>query len=62
MLKRHGKSKFSEGEVVLCYEPDPAKTKVLYSSKVRIIDFYIEKSVQVYYNIFFSAIRDCVFR
>ena len=36
MLKRHGKSKFSEGEVVLCYEPDPAKTKVLYSSKVRL--------------------------
>ncbi|KAK7603729.1 hypothetical protein V9T40_003728 [Parthenolecanium corni] len=39
--KRHGKSKFSEGEVVLCYEPDPAKTKVLYSSKVvQIVEKY----------------------
>ncbi|XP_075226265.1 male-specific lethal 3 isoform X2 [Lycorma delicatula] len=28
------KSKFTEGELVLCYEPDPAKTKVLYDSKV----------------------------
>jgi len=28
------KSKFEEGEKVLCYEPDPAKTKVLYDSKV----------------------------
>jgi len=28
------KFKFSEGEKVLCYEPDPAKTKVLYNSKV----------------------------
>ncbi|XP_054270346.1 male-specific lethal 3 homolog [Macrosteles quadrilineatus] len=28
------KLKFSEGEKVLCYEPDPAKTKVLYNSKV----------------------------
>ncbi|XKL62503.1 hypothetical protein PGB90_002336 [Kerria lacca] len=41
LLKRHGKSKFSEGEVVLCYEPDPAKTKVLYSSKViQIVEKY----------------------
>lgn len=29
------KLKFTEGEKVLCYEPDPAKTKVLYNSKVR---------------------------
>ena len=28
------KIKFSEGERVLCYEPDPSKTKVLYDSKV----------------------------
>ncbi|CAH1724149.1 male-specific lethal 3 homolog [Aphis gossypii] len=28
------KAKFEEGEKVLCYEPDPAKTKVLYDSKV----------------------------
>lgn len=27
--------KFSEGERVLCYEPDPTKAKVLYDSKVR---------------------------
>lgn len=25
---------FSEGERVLCYEPDPTKAKVLYDSKV----------------------------
>ncbi|CAH1402510.1 unnamed protein product [Nezara viridula] len=31
---RSVKHKFSEGEKVLCYEPDPAKTKVLYNSKV----------------------------
>lgn len=28
------RNKFTEGEKVLCYEPDPAKTKVLYDSKV----------------------------
>lgn len=28
------KYKFSEGEKVLCYEPDPTKAKVLYDSKV----------------------------
>ncbi|XP_067134456.1 MSL complex subunit 3 isoform X2 [Centruroides vittatus] len=28
------KFKFSEGEKVLCYEPDPTKAKVLYESKV----------------------------
>ncbi|BES94724.1 Male-specific lethal 3 [Nesidiocoris tenuis] len=32
--KRSVNLKFSEGERVLCYEPDPAKTKVLYHSKV----------------------------
>lgn len=26
--------KFTEGERVLCYEPDPTKAKVLYDSKV----------------------------
>lgn len=32
--------KFSEGERVLCYEPDPTKAKVLYDSKVsKIINF-----------------------
>lgn len=30
----NNKCKFDEGEKVLCYEPDPAKTKVLYDSKV----------------------------
>jgi len=30
------KYKFEEGEKVLCYEPDPLKTKVLYDSKVII--------------------------
>ncbi|XP_039288233.1 male-specific lethal 3 homolog isoform X2 [Nilaparvata lugens] len=28
------KPRYYEGEVVLCYEPDPAKTKVLYDSKI----------------------------
>lgn len=28
------KQKFSVGERVLCYEPDPTKAKVLYDSKV----------------------------
>ena len=28
------KVKFTEGERVLCYEPDPTKAKVLYDSKV----------------------------
>lgn len=31
---RGGRYKFSEGERVLCYEPDPTKAKVLYDSKV----------------------------
>lgn len=31
---RGPKYKFSEGEKVLCYEPDPTKAKVLYDSKV----------------------------
>ncbi|KAK3912091.1 Male-specific lethal 3-like protein [Frankliniella fusca] len=31
---RGPKFKFSEGERVLCYEPDPTKAKVLYDSKV----------------------------
>lgn len=31
---RGPKFKFSEGEKVLCYEPDPTKAKVLYDSKV----------------------------
>ncbi|XP_025415607.1 male-specific lethal 3 homolog [Sipha flava] len=34
MKKVLTKCKFDEGEKVLCYEPDPAKTKVLYDSKV----------------------------
>lgn len=31
--------KFSEGERVLCYEPDPTKAKVLYDSKVLEVVF-----------------------
>lgn len=31
--------KFSEGERVLCYEPDPTKAKVLYDSKVLNVVF-----------------------
>uniref|UniRef100_A0A224XHK4 Protein male-specific lethal-3 n=1 Tax=Panstrongylus lignarius TaxID=156445 RepID=A0A224XHK4_9HEMI len=38
---RSVKYKFSEGEKVLCYEPDPAKTKVLYNSKV--LDVRVKK-------------------
>ncbi|KAK9498994.1 hypothetical protein O3M35_003519 [Rhynocoris fuscipes] len=38
---RSVKYKFSEGEKVLCYEPDPAKTKVLYNSKV--LDVKVKK-------------------
>lgn len=34
MSTRGVKFKFSEGEKVLCYEPDPTKAKVLYDSKV----------------------------
>ncbi|XP_071540893.1 MSL complex subunit 3 isoform X3 [Panulirus ornatus] len=33
------KVKFSEGERVLCYEPDPTKAKVLYDSKVLEVVF-----------------------
>ena len=28
------KGKFSSNELVLCYEPDPVKAKVLYDAKV----------------------------
>lgn len=34
MNTRGVKFKFSAGEKVLCYEPDPTKAKVLYESKV----------------------------
>jgi len=34
---RGPKFKFSDGEKVLCYEPDPTKAKVLYDSKVTYI-------------------------
>lgn len=33
------KYKFSDGEKVLCYEPDPTKAKVLYDSKVMLLYF-----------------------
>lgn len=36
---RGPKFKFSDGEKVLCYEPDPTKAKVLYDSKV--VDTFI---------------------
>lgn len=34
MSSRGFKLNFSEGERVLCYEPDPNKAKVLYDSKI----------------------------
>lgn len=34
MVSKCPKQKFTEGERVLCYEPDSTKTKVLYDSKV----------------------------
>lgn len=34
---RGPKYKFTVGERVLCYEPDPTKAKVLYDSKVKTI-------------------------
>ena len=34
MAMKSPKTKFLEGERVLCYEPDPTKAKVLYDSKV----------------------------
>lgn len=42
MISTRGvKFKFSTGEKVLCYEPDPTKAKVLYESKV--CKYFIEK-------------------
>lgn len=35
--KNMPRCKYEEGEKVLCYEPDPAKTRVLYNSKVIFI-------------------------
>lgn len=32
----NAKFKFSEGERVLCFEPDPTKARVLYDAKVII--------------------------
>lgn len=37
------KYKFTVGERVLCYEPDPTKAKVLYDSKVNCIRYFSEK-------------------
>jgi len=33
-MSRGGKFLYTEGEKVLCYEPDPNKAKVLYDSKI----------------------------
>ena len=33
--RNNAKFKFSEGERVLCFEPDPTKARVLYDAKVR---------------------------
>nr|CAD7447854.1 unnamed protein product [Timema bartmani] len=41
------KFKFSEGERVLCYEPDPTKAKVLYDSKVLEVHVSKEKSRKI---------------
>lgn len=35
---RGPRSKFIVGELVLCYEPDPTKAKVLYDSKVHLVE------------------------
>lgn len=47
--------KFSEGERVLCYEPDPTKAKVLYDSKVsltsRIMIIYIPFMYSLEHNL-----------
>ena len=39
VLPRGLKPKFTEGEIVLCYEPDTTKAKVLYESKVLQVMF-----------------------
>lgn len=39
---RGPKYKFSVGERVLCYEPDPTKAKVLYDSKVNICKIFMK--------------------
>lgn len=33
-LNKPNKYKFSEGEKILCYEPDPQKSRILYIAKV----------------------------
>lgn len=53
------KFKFTDGEKVLCYEPDPTKAKVLYDSKV--LDVIINKDSKgkkaVEYLIHFQVIN-----
>lgn len=39
MAKRGTKLDFSIGEVVLCFEPDPTKARVLYDAKVNSFIF-----------------------
>lgn len=52
------KCKFDEGEKVLCYEPDPAKTKVLYDSKVISFSFITyELWLWLGFQFFFTAIE-----
>lgn len=43
--------KFSEGERVLCYEPDPTKAKVLYDSKVCLIKFLTLSAYKIIYKL-----------
>ena len=37
------KSKFVQNEIVLCYEPDPLKAKMLYEAKVNMIRINVEE-------------------
>jgi male-specific lethal 3 len=40
MAKRGIKFEHSVGEVVLCFEPDPTKARVLYEAKVSLLQFF----------------------
>lgn len=43
--KLRGKSKFLEGEKVLCFEPDPNKAKVVYEAKIlEVVNSQCKKS------------------
>lgn len=44
--------KFTEGERVLCYEPDPTKAKVLYDSKVTILCLFLLTFLNNVFNLY----------